>query len=65
MESQRLIEIANDVENKSNKDLLIVVNELSEEFEKTKELYLAGEETTAVMNQANSLIQKIIKVYYS
>ena len=38
---------------------------LEGEFEKTKELYLAGEETTAVMNQANSLIQKIIKVYYS
>ena len=40
MESQRLIEIANDVENKSNKDLLIVVDELSEEFEKTKELII-------------------------
>ena len=40
MESQKLIEIANDVENKSNKDLLIVADELSEEFEKTKELII-------------------------
>ena len=38
MESQKLIEIANDVENKSNKDLMIVADELNEEFEKTKEL---------------------------
>lgn len=36
-----------------------------ETFEETKELYTAGEETIAVMNQANNLIQKIIKVYYS
>jgi hypothetical protein len=35
MESQKLIEIANDVENKSNKDLMIVADELNEEFEKT------------------------------
>ena len=34
MESQKLIEIANDVENKSNKDLMIVADELNEEFEK-------------------------------
>jgi hypothetical protein len=40
MESQKLIEIANDVENKSNKDLVIVADELSEEFKKTKELII-------------------------
>ena len=40
MESQKLIEIANDVENKSNKDLMIVADELNEEFEKTKELII-------------------------
>jgi hypothetical protein len=40
MESQKLIEIANDVQNKSNKDLTIVANELSEEFQKTKELII-------------------------
>ena len=40
MESQKLIEITNDVENKSNKDLVIVADELSEEFEKTKELII-------------------------
>ena len=42
MESQRLIEIANDVENKSNKDLLIVVDELSEEFEGRLKFYKQG-----------------------
>ena len=33
MESQRLIDIANDVENKPNKDLYVVADELNEEFE--------------------------------
>ena len=40
MESQKLIEIANDVENKSNKDLFLVVNELYTEYEKTKQLII-------------------------
>jgi hypothetical protein len=38
MEKEKLIEIANDVENKSNKDLFIAVNELYDEFNKTKQL---------------------------
>jgi Na+/phosphate symporter len=38
MEKEKIIEIINDVENKSNKDLFITVNELYEEFEKTKQL---------------------------
>jgi hypothetical protein len=58
MESQRLIEIANDVENKSNKDLLIVVNELSEEFEKTKELII---DLTRHLDGVESLYNKVNK----
>jgi hypothetical protein len=38
MEKDKLIEIAKDPKNKSNKDLFLVVNELHEEFEKTKKL---------------------------
>jgi hypothetical protein len=40
MDSQKLIDIATDVENKSNNDLLIAANELYDEFEKTKELII-------------------------
>ena len=40
MESQKLIDIANDVENKSNNDLLVTANELYDEFEKTKQLII-------------------------
>lgn len=40
MEKESLIQIANNVEEKSNNDLLIVANELYEEFEKTKELII-------------------------
>jgi hypothetical protein len=62
MESQKLIEIANDVGNKSNKDLVIVADELSEEFEKTKELiidltrHLDGVET--LYNKVNKELEK-------
>ena len=38
MEKEKILEIANDVKNKSNKDLFIAINELNEEFEKTKML---------------------------
>jgi len=58
MESQRLIEIANDVGNKSNKDLLIVVDELSEEFEKTKELII---DLTRHLDGVESLYNKVNK----
>ena len=40
MDKNKIIEIVKDVENKSNKDLFIVENELYEEFEKTKTLIL-------------------------
>lgn len=40
MDSKKIIDIANDVENKSNKDLFLALDELSEEFEKTKTLII-------------------------
>lgn len=58
MESQKLIEIANDVENKSNKDLLLVADELSEEFEKTKELII---DLTRHLDGVESLYNKVNK----
>jgi hypothetical protein len=58
MESEKLIEIANDVENKSNKDLTIVAEELSEEFEKTKELII---DLTRHLDGVESLYNKVNK----
>ena len=40
MEKNKILDIANDVENKSNKDLVVVINELHTEYEKTKELII-------------------------
>jgi hypothetical protein len=36
----KILEITNDVQNKSNKDLLLAIETLSTEFEKTKELII-------------------------
>ena len=58
MESQKLIEIATDVENKSNKDLLIVADELNEEFEKTKELII---DLTRHLDGVEGLYNKVNK----
>ena len=58
MESQKLIEIANDVENKSNKDLVVVADELTQEFEKTKELIV---DLTRHLDGVESLYNKINK----
>ena len=58
MESQKLIEITNDVENKSNKDLVIVADELSEEFEKTKELII---DLTRHLDGVENLYNKVNK----
>ena len=58
MESEKLIEIANDVQNKSNKDLLIVAEELSEEFDKTKELII---DLTRHLDGVESLFNKVNK----
>ena len=41
MEKEKLIEITNDVENKSNKDLINTLTELTTEFEKTKDLIVS------------------------
>jgi hypothetical protein len=65
MESKKLIEIAEDVENKSNNDLLMVANELYEEFESTKQLiidltrHLDGVES--LYNNVNKEIKKRIE----
>ncbi len=40
MDSNKLLEITNDVQNKSNNDLMLVATELYDEFEKTKQLII-------------------------
>ena len=40
MIEDKLIEVVSDVKNKSNKDLFLVLNELSTEFNKTKDLII-------------------------
>jgi len=65
MDKEKIIEISNDVENKSNKDLFVVVNELYEEYEKTKELIINLtnhlENVEIVYNNVNDEIAKRIK----
>lgn len=66
MNKDKLIEIANDVENKSNKDLKIASTELENEFNKTKELIVnltrhldvVVELFTKVDNELNKRIKK-------
>jgi vacuolar-type H+-ATPase subunit E/Vma4 len=41
MDKEKLIEIANDAENKSNKDLVNTLSDLTDEFEKTKDLIVS------------------------
>ena len=41
MDKEKLIEITNDVENKSNKDLINTLTDLTTEFEKTKDLIVS------------------------
>ena len=65
MDKEKIIEISNDVENKSNKDLFVVVNELYEEYEKTKELIINLtnhlENVEIVYNNVNDEIAKRLK----
>jgi galactitol-specific phosphotransferase system IIB component len=65
MEKEKIIEIINDVENKSNKDLFITVNELYEEFEKTKQLIVDltrhMESIEESYNRVNKEIEKRVK----
>lgn len=66
MDSKKLLDIANDVENKSNNDLLSVATQLYEEFETTKELiinltkHLDGVES--LYNKVNKEIEKRTKL---
>lgn len=66
MDSEKLLEIARDVENKSNNDLITVANELYDEFEKTKQLiidltrHMDGIET--LYNKVNKEIEKRTKL---
>ncbi len=65
MDKEKLIEVAEDAENKSNKDLFVAVNELYTEHEKTKNLiieltrHLEGVET--LYNKVNLEIEKRLK----
>jgi hypothetical protein len=65
MEKEKLIEIAQDPKNKSNKDLFIVVNELYTEHEKTKNLIIDLtrhlESIEILYNDVNNEIEKRIK----
>ena len=65
MEKNRIIEIATDVKNKSNKDLILASEELYNEFEKTKTLIIDLtrhlESIEKLYNDINSEIQKRIK----
>ena len=58
MESKKLLEIADDVENKSNNDLMTVANELYEEFESTKQLIV---DLTRHLDGVESLYNKVNK----
>jgi len=65
MEKNRIIEIATDVKNKSNKDLTNASEELYNEFEKTKtliiDLTIHLESIEKLYIDVNSEIQKRIK----
>jgi uncharacterized membrane protein YgaE (UPF0421/DUF939 family) len=64
MEKNKIIEIATDVKNKSNKDLTIVSEELINEFENTKKLIIDLtrhlDSVEKLYNDVNSEIQKRI-----
>jgi hypothetical protein len=65
MDKNRIIEIAQDVENKSNKDLFSVLDELSGEFENTKSLIIDLtrhlESVEDLYNKVNREIEKRTK----
>lgn len=62
MEKNKIIEIATDVKNKSNKDLTKVSEELINEFEKTKKLIIDLtrhlDSVEKLYNDVNTEIQK-------
>jgi hypothetical protein len=65
MDNEKLIEVAKDYQNKSNKDLFDAVNLLYEEYEKTKELIIdltKHLETVEILyNNVNDEVGKRIK----
>lgn len=65
MEKEKLLDITNDVENKSNKDLITALSELSQEFEKTKTLIIDltrhMEVIETLYNKTNNELNKRIK----
>jgi hypothetical protein len=65
MEKERLIEIAENVEEKSNKDLFLVVNELYDEFQNTKNLIIDLtrhlDSVEVLYNRVNKEIEKRIE----
>ena len=65
MDSNKIIEIAKDVENKSNKDLFAALDILTEEFDKTKTLILDLtrhlDAVEDLYNNVNKEVQKRIK----
>jgi hypothetical protein len=65
MDNQKLIDVAKDYQNKSNKDLFDAVNLLYEEYEKTKELIIdltKHLETVEILyNNVNDEVGKRIK----
>lgn len=65
MDKEKILEIVNDVENKSNKDLFNVINELNDEFEKTKKLIIDLtrhlESVEQLYDKVNKEIEKRIK----
>jgi hypothetical protein len=65
MDKEKIIEITQDVENKSNKDLLAVESELYEEFNKTRDLILDLtnhlDSIETLYNKVNGELEKRIK----
>ena len=60
MEKEKIIEIANDVENRSNKDLFDASNDLHIEYEKTKDLIVNLTRHMEGVEQIYSKIKKEI-----
>ncbi len=65
MDKEKIIDVVNDVKNKSNKDLFLAINELNDEFEKTKTLIIDLtrhlDSVEALFNEINDEIEKRIK----
>lgn len=55
-------EIISDYKNKSNKDLIVVLDFLSKDFDETKEMVI---KLTKRLDKAESLYNKILKEYES